>query len=117
MKSNISWKTDYFIRVKECLIGLAFTNDYNQTYWSAYIMASDEDVFQLLFDGLTNAGIRAMPSKSNKLKIDLIVDFVTEEGYLGGYLPEQYENLLDKLSNLVFELIEKTMRTKGEENG
>lgn len=114
MKSNLSWKTDYFVRVKDCLVGVSFTNDLNQTYWSAYIKASDEEVFQLLFDGLTKAEIRAKPSELERLKIEVIIDSSNEDGYLGGYLPEQYENLLDKLRVLVYELIENFMRTKGE---
>jgi len=113
MKSDICWEVNYYVSVKNCLVGMLYHHE-EPTYWRAYIRASDEATFQLLFDGLTKAEIPLNISKERNLEIDIVISLPTEKGYLGGYLPEKYENLLEKLRTLVYELIEKE-RDKGEE--
>ena len=112
MKSNIDWKTDYYVKIKDCIVGMVFHHE-EQSFWTVYIRTSNKTVLQFLFDELTNYDFKAKYSEEPN-KIDVLIDIQNEETYLGGYLPEKYEKLLDKLSECVYELLEKFNEKQGE---
>lgn len=116
MKSNICWKTEYYIKVKGCVVGLTYHHD-EQYQWTVHIRTQNESERQLIFDGLSAFNIKAILSKDDKYRIDVVAEFGNDETYLGGFLPPTHENLLDRLSTAVLELLSINEKLKENTNG
>lgn len=116
MKTNVCWKTEYYVKVKGCIVGMVYHHD-EQYQWTVHIRTKTKSECRLIFDGLSTFNIKAVLSETDSTLINVIIDLDNDDTYLGGYLPPKYEELLEKLSTVVLELLSINEKLKEKTNG